>query len=228
MRRYLITITVLILSAVFLIGCGGSKTLPIDGLKEEFKDIPDYSIILDDMEERGNFSKKYYHKYRIIQDEKNFLTDWKVVPKDYYASKATFLGMTLASKEKGVIDETAAPPGYDRVGNERYGNWQRDSNGNSFWAFYGQYMFMSHLLGGNRVYRNDYNNYRTARGSGQPYYGSNKQYGTRGSVTKSTKPNFYARQKKRAAASKQRFRNNASRTGRSRSGYSSRSSSFGK
>lgn len=228
MRRYFITITVLAVAAVFLIGCGGSKTLPIDRLKEEFKDIPEYSIILDDMEERGNFTKKYFHKYRIMQDEHTYLTDFKEVPKNYYASKANFLGMTLASKEKGQIDDTAAPPGYDRVGNERYGSWQRDSGGNSFWAFYGQYMFMSHLLGGNRIYRNDYNNYQSTRGAGRPYYGSNKQFGTRGSVTKSTKPNFYARQKSRAAAKSRRFKTSANRTGRSRSGYSRRSSSFGK
>ncbi len=37
------------------------------------------------------------------------------------------------------------------VGNPNYGQWRTDSGGNSFWAWYGQYMLISQLLGGRTI-----------------------------------------------------------------------------
>ncbi|MBW2061332.1 MAG: hypothetical protein JRI95_07165 [Deltaproteobacteria bacterium] len=218
----------LILAASFLHGCAG-KQLPIDLIKKEFRDVPTYAIILDDMEERGAFFKNYYHKYRIVQQERSWTTDWMKVPQDYYRRNANFLGMTLAAKKKGEFDASTGPPGYHYVGDDRYGNWRRDSGGNSFWVFYGQYAFLSHMLGGHRVFRNDYNTYRDYRTRNRPYYGRNNEFGTKGTITKRQKPNFYARQTAKAQAKKASFSNRVNqRTGRSRAGYRSRSTSWGK
>lgn len=59
------------------------------------------------------------------------------------------------------VDDTL-PVGNQLVGNPNYGEWQRDSSGNSFWAFYGQYAFFSNLFDNdrygysyNRAYRYD-------------------------------------------------------------------------
>lgn len=43
---------------------------------------------------------------------------------------------------------SAAPVGSEYVGNSNYGEWKQGSNGNSFWAFYGQYAMFSALMRG--------------------------------------------------------------------------------
>jgi hypothetical protein len=218
----------MILAAMFIDGCAGQK-LPIDILKKDLQDVPTYFINLEDMEEKGTFFTSYYHKYSISQGEQTWTTDWTEVPQDYYQKNENFLGMTLLSKKDGEYDTAVGPPGYNFVGDEKYGQWQRDSSGNSFWEFYGKYALISHLLGGSRIFRTDYNTYRDYRQQGRPYYGKNKQYGTKGQLTKRQKPNFYARQATKARASKTSFAQKVKqRTGRVRSNYRSRGYSRGK
>ena len=218
----------MILTGTFLHGCAGQR-LPIDVIKKDLRDVPTYSIILEDMDEKGTFFKSYYQKYRIVQGERTGTTDWMKVPKDYYQRNENFLGMTLLSRKEGQYNASVGPPGYNYVGDEQYGKWERDSSGNSFWAFYGKYALISSLLGGSRIYRNDYNTYRDYGRQGRPYYGRNKQYGTSGRVTRSQKPNFYSRRAAKVRASKTSFSQRVNqRTGRARSGYGSRSSSGGK
>ncbi len=228
MSRFYSLLLAMILATTFLLGCSGQR-LPIDVMKKDFRDVPSYSVILEDMEEKGTFFKSYYQKYRIVGGEQAWTTNWMKVPKDYYQRNENFLGMTLLSKKEGQHNTSVGPPGYNYVGNERYGKWQRDSSGNSFWAFYGKYALISHLLGGSRVYRTDYNTYRDYRRQGRPYYGRNKQYGTNGRLTKSQKPNFYSRRAAKVRASKTSFSQRVNqRTGRVRSSYRSRSYRGGK
>jgi hypothetical protein len=228
MSRYFLYFLALILAASFLQGCGGQR-LPTDVLKNDLKDAPSYSIILEDMDDKGTFIKSYHHKYRIIQDEQAYTTDWMKVPEDYYRRNEGFLGMTLLSKNKGEYDSTVGPPGYNYVGDEKYGKWKKDSSGSSFWEFYGKYALISHMLGGGPLYRRDYRDYQDYRRQGRPYYGSGNRYGTNGSYTKSQKPNFYSRRTAKAQASKSSFSKKVNqRTGRARSSYRSRSFSGGK
>jgi len=52
--------------------------------------------------------------------------------------------------------QTESMPGSYLVGNPNYGQWQHQSNGTSFWQWYGQYRFFSDLMGGNRIYDNQW------------------------------------------------------------------------
>ncbi len=211
-----------------LAGCGGSSD-PLTKISSTLKNVPTYSIVLDDMKEEGNFFKTYFHKYRVITPEKTTTTDWQEVPKDFFEEHLPFLGMTIFIKKDGKETAEAGPPGYEYVGDKRYGNWQRDSSGNSFWVFYGQYAMLSHLLGGGPIYRNNYNTYSTYRSQGRPYYGPNRQYGTNGSYTKSQKPNFYSRRMSSSSKSKTAFSDKVnSRVGRSSKSIRSRSGGTGK
>jgi len=228
MSRFSILFLAMILAATFLHGCAGQR-LPIDIIKKDLKDAPSYSIILEDMDEKGTFFTSYYQKYRIVQGEQTGTTNWMEVPKDYYQKNENFLGMTLLSKKEGQYDTSVGPPGYNYVGDEKYGKWQRDSSGNSFWEFYGKYALISHLLGGSRVYRNDYATSQNYRSQGRPYYGQNQQYGTNGRLTKNQKPNFYSRRAAKVSASKTSFSQKVNqRTGRVRSSSRSRGFSGGK
>ena len=223
-----------ILSALLLMmivwSCG-PKVLPIDKLKKDLSDVPSYSIILADMEEKGVLSKDFRHKYQVVTDDKEWTTNWSEVPEKYYRQKAALLGMTLAVKKDGKVSDEAQPPGYAYVGDSRYGTWKQDSHGNSFWEFYGKFALMSHLFGmmTRPVYRADYNTYDQYRSQNRPYFGKNREYGTEGSYTKKQKPNFYARRQQRELARKQSFSDRVgNRVGRKKTGYRSRSGSVGK
>lgn len=219
-----------ILAALLFWGCG-AKELPIKRLEAQLKDVPEYSIILDDMEERGDFVHSYYQKYRVVVDDQEKTTDWLEVPEDYYRKCEPYLGMTLVVKKNGKVNDTPQPPGYAYVGDPRYGTWKQDSNGNSFWEFYGKYALLSHLLGmgTGRIFRQDYDTYNQYRTRGRPYFGQNHQYGTSGSVTKQDRPNFYARRMQREAMRKSSFADRVGRrVGRTRTGFRGRGGSWGK
>ena len=78
------------------------------------------------------------------------------------------------------------------VGNPRYGQWQRNSSGQSFWAFYGQYALMRSLFFSPRPYY--YSNWYSNRGwsyygnVGRHYYGSRSD-SARWSQARKTYPN---------------------------------------
>ncbi len=178
------------------LGC--SSTPPLEQLQTKLASAPDYSIILEDMQESGTFVPIYYHKYRIVQGERAITTDWLKVSKSDYQTNKSFLGMTLVSKTASGVNITAHPPGYGYVGNSQYGSWQTGSGG-SFWMFYGQYALMRDMLGMGRgpIFRRDYDTYQTHRTQRRPYYGPKQggaqKYGTQGTVTRQTKPTFFDR-----------------------------------
>lgn len=163
---------------------------------------------------------------------KDSITRWYDVSEAFFAAHANDMGMELASKYDGEVSKQASPPGYNRyVGNEQYGHWQQRSDGTSFWAFYGQYMFMSSLFGyGSPIYRSGYNDYRRSYTSGRTYYGSgSRRFGT-GSANATSqnksltnKSSSFRQKLSRVQRSTTR---RSSRTGRS-SGSSSRSRSGG-
>ena len=147
--------------------------------------------------------------------------DWVEVDKSFFQKYEPMLGMVVLSKgADGSVDKANYPPGYQYVGNSRYGTWRTDSRGGSFWEFYGKYALFSHLLGSGRrpIYDSDYNSYRRSRSQRQPYYGPSNNYGTRGSYTRTARPNFYQRQAVRQNSQNERFAKKVrSRTSSSRS-----------
>jgi len=223
------------LSLLLFVGCGGSSYTknPIDNLIKNMSELESFSIILHDMDEKGMFFSDYYHQYKIIKEIngeiKSEITGWLEVSKSYFARNQNNMGMELVSKTKdGKLNKIASPPGFSNyVGNSNYGEW-RNSGGNSFWVFYGQYAMLSHLfnMGSYPVYRNSWNNYDRNYRSSRPYYGKLKKdgtraYGSRSTFAKKTNPNS------RWNTKFNRIKRSSSRYN-SRSGSRSRSGGFGK
>ncbi len=223
-RNFLFSLFVFLFTAATM-GC--SDTSPIEQLKAQLASGPDYSIILEDMQESGTFIPYYYHKYRIIQGERAITTDWLQVSQSFYDANQQFLGMTLVAKGSDGVDGKPQPPGYSYVGNPQYGSWQTGSGG-SFWVFYGQYALMRDLLGMGRgpIFQRDYNTYRNYRTQGRTYHGPNKEYGTRGTVTRQTKPTFFDRRVAKDRMKRDNFKNKFKRRA-GRSTFPSRGGGFG-
>lgn len=223
------------------ISCGAST--PLERLKSELSRYPEYSILLEDMKEEGNFFKDYFHRYKLVYAEEtgipdslvyqSEITDWYKVSKKDYEKYVNYLGMVVASKTRdGQVLTTASPPGYQYVGDPRYGQWRRDASGNSFWEFYGKWAFLSHMFGmfNRPIYRNEWDEYRRYSSQGRPYFGRNREYGTTGRYTQQTHKSFFERRQQREAARKARFSEKVKqRVRRSRmSGVRRRSGGFGK
>ena len=228
---------------------------PVDLMIRDMINEETFSIMLYDMQldEDQNI---YQHKYRVkknIEDSTSqpITTGWVNVDEAFFAENLDNMGLELASRSSdGTIHKIPAPPGFNTaVGNPKYGQWRTDNSGNSFWAFYGQYAFMSsmfNMMYGPPIYRSTYRDYGRYRNSpstsGKAYKGTGRNtYGTNSATTKKTNPNFFQRktQQKSLSSFKTKVNNNPNRYTRrssnvnrtgSRTGYSSRSrgSSFGK
>jgi hypothetical protein len=136
----------------------------------------------------------YYHRYMIIENDVETESDWQKVGEAVFAGNLNNLGMDIISKPYGMYESevirNAAPPGLAYVGNEKYGSWQKDASGSSFWSFYGKYAFLNALLGGNRYFYNDWDLWRRDYRGRRPYYGKNKDgspmYGTSGTIIRNS------------------------------------------
>ncbi len=222
-----------------LLGCGGSRD-PVQQLSRDLERFPEYSVIVDDHRVEDGFFPDYFLRFKVLtaagqrvadQDTVIYeqrLTPWEEVSEEIFGRYENYVGMVVASKSmdgRRTGSRQAYPAGYQHVGNPHYGSW----GGGGFWQFYGQYALMRDLMGGWRVNRADHEDFRRNRESGRPYYGPVKNgrqtFGSQGTVTEKTKPNFYQRnrQRRQTFASK-----TSSRMGRTSSSWGRGSARGGK
>ena len=230
------SLSLIFLAALILSSCGGSdfRKSPVDEIVRDLPNDQIFSVILYDMDQHGNFSSSYYHKYQIIREldgeASEVLTDWKEVSEREFTKNIDNMGMEIVARDStGALTKEPAPPGYNNyVGNSKYGQWE-NRGGTSFWAFYGQYAFMSSMFRMTMfpVHRSYYNDWRgNYRGTGRSYYGpggaGGRYYGTGSGYSRTNNPNSSW-----TSTRNNSFKNRvASRTSRS-SGRSSSSRSRG-
>jgi len=223
---------ILVLTAGLSLSACGPSGDPLTPLKQELAKEKEYSIILNDMREEGNFVPSYFHQYRVDIGEKTTQRQPVEVTEAFYRKNEPYLGMALATRTPdGKETQSPIPNGYQYVGNPQYGQWRTNESGGSFWEFYGKYMLISQAMrwAGFGLGRNHYDAYSSGLASNRPYFGPNRQYGTSGSITKKQKPDFFARKAARKARASSRFQDRVKqRTGRSKNTFRSRGYSFGK
>ena len=243
----------------------GSKEIKKNPVDETIRDMPSdtkFTVILNDMDVEGSFFKTCKHQYKIIEEKGGVLpqqttgdgiseifmqeeasvpveriTEWYEVDERFYKQHQDNMGMEIASRgDDGKVSKSVAPAGYSQyVGNDRYGRWE-NRGGTSFWAFYGQYAFMSRMIGmgGYPIQRGYYNTYRGSYyGTGRAYYGptsatGGRMYGTNSAYNRSTRPN--SSWSKNNSSFKNRVAGRTSRSSSRYGGSSSRSrgGGFGK
>lgn len=229
--------SIAIITVLFtLASCGGKefKKNPVDLLVKDMPTDRVFSIILNDMDVQGSFFHKYTHQYKIVEEREagkpeEYVSGWYEVDERFFKQHANDMGMEITSRgADGKLHKGASPPGYNNyVGNQQYGRWE-SRGGSSFWAFYGQYAFMSSMFNmmAYPARRSHYNDYRGGYyGTGRSYYGPRNSttggtaYGTNSAYTKSTGSG--STWGKNNSSFKQRV---SSRTSRSGSRYGSSSS----
>ena len=203
------------------------KKSPVDELIKQLSDEQNFSIILFDMDanESGN---DYKHQYQILIQKPDTVlekkTDWKQVDEAFFSRHINDMGMEIATKKDGKVTKQAVPAGYNHyVGNEKYGRWE-NRGGSSFWAFYGQYAFMSsmfNMMTYRRSYWDDYNRggyYGGSRGYYGPQ-GGNPVYGTKSYTSSTTGKN--SKWGSKPSTFKDRVRSKVSRSSSQSSRFSS-------
>lgn len=238
----------IVLASLILVlaGCGGGGGgQSLEQLRSKLDQYPEYSVILADMNSKGLFVHDYFHRYVIVtlerkKDEpeekpvvKQNATNWVHVNKETYDKYKQSLGMTiLAKRQDGTIDKVPQPPGYQFIGDQRFGRWEKDNSGNQVWSWLATSLVMSHVLDrmggafGSRgapppINYRDYEDYRSSTSRGQPYFGrkdsqGRTEYGTQGTATEKSNPGFFERQQARMAERKDSFAGKVeSRMGRS-------------
>ncbi|WP_027192780.1 hypothetical protein [Megalodesulfovibrio gigas] len=227
--RRLTLLLVILTMLAGLTACADSSRPPEGGsslaaVEQALAGTPAYSIILADARQSGTFFSSYALQYAIERGGALSLTDWFEVDKAEYDKFAPLKGMTLLSYADGVRNATAAPPGFQHVGDPSYGSWQRDSSGNSFWQFYGQYRLLSDLMGlvmGGTLSQGDWDGARRT-GKLPPRPPSTSRPSPQ-------RDDFFNRRMKQEAAKDTKFSNKVEqRLGRSTVGTRSRGASPGK
>jgi len=166
-------------------------------------------ILVDLQDRRSGGSRDYEEKIRTVKTHlldasgKKGETDseesWVEVSKATYQANEKNIGMAVGHKPAGKYDteadDVAEPAGFAYMAplsqeRNQYGYWDHRDGGN-FWMWYGQYALLRDLLWG-RSYQPipsyEWESYRTARNSGQTYYGRDEsasapKYGTHGTFT---------------------------------------------
>ena len=241
-------ILLLSLVAFLIYSCGDSRIYedPISKIAKEKANLKSYSIILNDMnyeEDKDNYTHQYKIVYKPNDNPDTLLlklTDWYIVSPDFFNKNIDNMGMALAEVNNYALTRNVSPPGYENyVGNQQYGHWE-NRGGHSFWAFYGQYMFMSHMFNMMSPRRSYYNDYRSYRGSGRTYYGPSQNgrsmYGTNGSSNSNSKSKWSSKgstfknkvRSKVKQSSRPKRTSSRSSTRSGRSSYRSSGGGFGK
>src|ERR1700722_325896 len=166
-------------------------------------------ILVDLRDRRSGGSRDYEEEIRTVKTQLldasgkkgETVSDesWVEVSKAAYQVNEKNIGMAVGHKPPGKYDteadDVAEPAGFAYMAplaqeRNQYGYWDHRDGGN-FWMWYGQYALLRDLLWG-RSYQPipsyEWESYRTARSSGQTYYGRDEsagapKYGTHGTFT---------------------------------------------
>lgn len=229
--RNMKTIFIFLLSLVLFSCSTDSKNFhkePLDELIQKFDKSKTASFILYDMDElNGNLVHKYKVLYQQDTVMKEYTTDWLKVSDEFFQAHINDMGMELASKKDNQLTKKVNPVGFNNfVNNPQYGSWKQQSDGTSFWEFYGQYTLLSSLV--DRTPQTVYHVYETERYSPKPYYGSgNHIYGSNSPKQQlkiQSKPSFKERVQAKVQKSSTTNKTSGSSWGWGKSSSSSNSS----
>jgi hypothetical protein len=203
-------------------------------------------VLVDLRDRKSGGSRDYEEEIRTVRTKfpdaagKDGVTTsdeaWVEIPRATYQVCENNIGMSVAHKPVGKydteVDEVAEPAGFAYMApvgeRNQYGYWDHGSGGN-FWVFYGQYALMRDLLWGHSyrpIPSYEWESYRTARSSGQTYYGRDEaagapKYGTHGTFTQQS---YSSSRYVRSAGG---YGNSKYATGGFKSGQSSAGHTFG-
>lgn len=134
----------------------GDKGVIYQDMKREYEKIsqyPEFKTLPTQTPENAWSNKSKYSIAR-MQEIENFKQRYSVNAFDsFFIDYNNTLAAMSDNISPLIVDDVSKEiPASSFVGNDNYGEWKKDSNGNVYWEFFQTYMFMSMLSDINRPY----------------------------------------------------------------------------
>lgn len=155
------------------------------------------SVILTDVHSTGFIIKTYYHKYKIIYGYQTYDELITRTSGQFKSRHDKHIGLSIFRRyEDGSTSHTPLPPGSIFIGDRNFGSWRKDQYGVSIWKFYRVYRHLPIYLGwADFVPSQDfYQEIRSRLQDNKVFFGFNDEFGSKGSVTQRSFPNFLKKQ----------------------------------
>lgn len=152
------------------------------------------TVILIDTHATGFLIKTYYQKYRVISGYDNVEELIVRTSREFAKKNMKHIGLSLYRKSEIVEEFLPLPPGSLYLGNREFGDWKkRKKDGSTYWKFNKVFKNFPKYLGWGS-FRPDMDFFQEMRSSvslNKPFYGVNQEFGTQGTITKKSFPNFF-------------------------------------
>lgn len=157
------------------------------------------TMILIDIHSTGFVIKTYYHKYKIIYGFQSYEELIVRTSKQFSQKYKDFIGMSVfrRSRDNNQVDFTPLPPGSIFIGNKSFGNWVKKGKEQKKWKFFRVYRQIPQYLGWNEFTPTltTYEQIKAHQNQKKPFYGSNDEFGTKGSISQKAFPKYFERKK---------------------------------
>lgn len=146
------------------------------------------SLILVDRFQAGFLINTYYLKIKVVHGfkephERVVRTSWQ-----YWQSLEGFIGMSIFRRfERTNIESTVPmPAGIIYIGDPAFGHWDYHNSGKKIWLFHRAYRQFPKIFkwGEYTPTYKFYQKYLTYLKNNKPFFGINKEFGTKGSLNK--------------------------------------------
>lgn len=152
------------------------------------------TLILEDTFEAGFLMKTYFQRYKLIHGFKLPETLIVRASKEFYLKNKKNIGMSLFRRKNSTktLGLTPMPPGILYIGDPTYGSWRYANSGQRFWRFHRAYRHYPELFkwGEWKPSFKFYTKAKIYERNESAFYGLNNEFGTSGSVTKTTYSNL--------------------------------------
>ena len=89
--------------SLLFVGCVGSNSTPIQVLQSKLQGEKEYSIILSDMKEEGNFFPNHYHQYQVDVGENSEKKPFQIVTDSYYKKYQPYCKYSIFGTKTGRL-----------------------------------------------------------------------------------------------------------------------------
>lgn len=157
------------------------------------------TMILTDIHSTGFIIKTYYHKYKVIYGFQSYEELIVRTSQKFSQKNKNFVGMSVFRryKENNLVDFTPLPPGSIFIGNKSFGSWIKNGRSQKKWKFFRVYRQIPQYLGWKDFSptQTTFDDIKAHLDKKKPFFGSNDEFGTSGSITAKAFPSYFERKK---------------------------------
>ena len=151
------------------------------------------TLILVDTHATGFLIKTYYQKYRVITGLDTVEELIVRTSKDFAKKNMKYIGLSLYRVTDENEEFLPLPPGSLYINNREFGEWKENKKGLIRWRFNKSFKNFPRYLGWGKFRPDEtfFQDLRSHVSLNQPYYGTHREFGPEGKVTRENFPHFF-------------------------------------